>query len=86
MQRLGLKRARRELRTLTVFGSYVCLAPKPRDESLCKTTWSHLNTNRNELPIQFCAKRPVCASGSERGFIYPKNEMKRSLRLQKKKS
>ena len=51
MQRLGLKRVRRELRTLTLFNSYVCLAPKPRAESLCKMRWSYLNTIRNELPI-----------------------------------
>ena len=51
MQRLGMKRAGRELRTLTVFSSYVCLAPTPRGESLCKTRWSALNTNRNELLI-----------------------------------
>ena len=64
-QQLGLKRAHRELRTLVIFCSYVCFAPQPRIESLCKTRWSYLNINKNELPIQFCAKRPVRASGSE---------------------
>ena len=71
-QQLGLKRARRELRTLMFFCSYVCLAPQPRNESLCKTRRSYLNTNRNELPIKFRAKRPVCALNSESGFYYPK--------------
>ena len=44
------------------FCSYVCLAPTPRGKSLCKTRRGRLNANRNELPIQFCAKRPVRAS------------------------
>ena len=42
---------------------------KPRDKGVCTTRWCYLSTHRNELPIKFCAKRPVRASGSIRLWL-----------------